>query len=262
MARPQAARWRCLANVNAGSALIEAIIRLIPALQDVAIGVPLALIAAAVFGGAASLLRVRRRLAVPYTRKLFHIGIFTIAAGAHAVFGAPAVVAYGTTVALVVVFAVARGDGYALYEALARPSDAPHRALFVIVPMLTTALGGLGAAWLFDRFAAVGYMVAGWGDAAGEPVGTRWGRHRYRVPSMAGVEVTRSIEGSLAVFVVGTLAAVPALLLLDLAPLQVATAAIAAGAAGTIVEAISTHGLDNLTVQVVAAGAAFLVASG
>jgi len=25
----------------------------------------------------------------------------------------------------------------------------------------------------------VGYLVGGLGDAAGEPVGTRWGKHRY-----------------------------------------------------------------------------------
>jgi hypothetical protein len=37
-------------------------------------------------------------------------------------------------------------------------------------------------------------------------------------------------------------------------------AAFAAGAAGAIVEAVSNHGLDNLTVQLAAAGAAALVA--
>jgi len=38
----------------------------------------------------------------------------------------------------------------------------------------------------------------GWGDAVGEPVGTRFGRHPYRVPSLAGVPATRTLEGSLA----------------------------------------------------------------
>jgi phytol kinase len=198
-------------------------------------------------------------VAVPYTRKLFHIGIFSIAAGLHTMRGAPAVVVYGAVVALFVVHATWRGDGHPLYEALARPGDSPHRALFVLVPLVTTAVGGVTCSLLFPRFAAVGYLVAGWGDAAGEPAGQRWGRHRYRVPSLAGVTATRSIEGSLAVFAVGTVAAVPALLAASVSAGTLIAAALAAGAAGAMVEAVSHHGLDNLTVQLGAAGAAALV---
>jgi phytol kinase len=199
-------------------------------------------------------------VAVPYTRKLFHIGIFSIAAGVHALRGAPAVVAYGCVVALFVLHSAWRGDGHPLFEALARPADAPRRALFVIVPLVMTAIGGLATSLLLPRFAAVGYLVAGWGDAAGEPVGQRWGRHRYRVTSLAGVRATRSVEGSLAVFAVGTAAAVPALISAHVSSPSLFAAAFAAGAAGAIVEAVSNHGLDNLTVQLAAAGAAALVA--
>ena len=76
---------------------------------------------------------------------------------------------------------------------------ATGRTLFILVPMLMTALGGVVSNVLFPGWAFVGYMVCGWGDAAGEPVGTRWGRHRYAVPSMAGIPATRSLEGSAAV---------------------------------------------------------------
>lgn len=218
------------------------------------------MVAALVFGRLAGRLRSDRQIPVPYTRKLFHIGIFSIAAGVHLARGAPAVVVYGATIALIVLYAVWRGDGHPLYEALARPTDSPHRALFVIVPLITTAVGGLAVNLVLPRFAAVGYLVAGWGDAAGEPVGTRWGRHRYRVPSMFGVPASRSVEGSAAVFTAGTLAALPALAGAGLEPAMAIGAAIAAGLAGAIVEAVSTHGLDNLTVQLAAAGAAALVA--
>lgn len=231
-----------------------------PGLTDLALAVPVAVAAALLFGRLASRLRLRRDVGVPYTRKLFHIGIFSVAAGLHVVGGAPAVVAYGATVALFVLHAVWRGQGHGLYDVLARPGDAPHASLFIIVPLLTTAVGGLLVSLWLPRFAAVGYLVAGWGDAAGEPAGERWGRHRYRVPSMRGVRVTRSIEGSIAVLIAGTAAAITALVPSGLTAGTLIATAVAAGVAAATVEAVSTHGLDNLTVQLAAAGAAALVA--
>jgi phytol kinase len=158
-----------------------------------------------------------------------------------------------------VLAAVLRGEGHPLYEALARPTDLPHPHRFVLVPLLTTALGGGAANLLFPGYAYVGYLVCGWGDAVGEPVGTRWGRRRFRVPSMAGVSATRSLEGSVAVLLAGTLAALIGLLAAGRPPAEAAAMAAAAGLAGAVVEAISTHGLDNLTVQVAASAAAWLV---
>jgi phytol kinase len=148
---------------------------------------------------------------------------------------------------------VARGEGDRLYEALARPSDAPHRTLFVLVPLATTALGGVAANLLAPGYGYVGYLVAGWGDALGEPVGTRWGRHRYRVPTLAGVPATRSLEGSGAVLAGGFAAALAGLLFAGIEPQSAVRAAALAAVAGAAVEAGSSHGLDNLTVQAAAA---------
>lgn len=199
----------------------------------------------------------RRGVRVAYTRKIFHFGIFSFAAGVHATWGLPGTNAYGAVVALLVLWAVGQGDGDRLYEALARESDRPRRSLFIVVPLVTTALGGLASAILAGPFASVGYLVAGWGDAVAEPVGSRWGRHRYRVPSLGGVPAERSLEGSLAVFLVGWVAAALALVGLDVGsglPLVLVAAACAAVGAG--VEAVSHHGTDNLTVQLAASLAA------
>lgn len=196
---------------------------------------------------------------VPYTRKAFHFTIFTFAAVVQAVWGGPGVVVFGAVVALFVLHAVWRGEGHAVYDTLARPADAPHARLFIIAPLITTAVGGVAANLLFGDLALVGYLVAGWGDAAGEPVGVRWGRHRYRVPSMAGVRATRSAEGSAAVALAGSAAVVLAMVLMG-ADVRTATRiAIVAGLAGALVEAVSPHGLDNFTVQLAASGAALLV---
>jgi phytol kinase len=206
-------------------------------------------------------LRTRRGVRAPYTRKLFHFAVFTMATVVQLIWGVPGVVVFGTVFALVVVYAVVRGDGFPLYEALARPSDAPHRSLFVIVPLVTTAVGGVLSNLLFMRYAYIGYLVCGWGDAVGEPVGTRWGRHRYRVPSLVGVPASRSFEGSAAVLLVGALAAFLGLLAGGFSPDDAAGIALVAGAVGAIVEGISNHGLDNLTVQVAVTAAAYLVAT-
>jgi phytol kinase len=188
---------------------------------------------------------------VAYTRKIFHFGIFSGAAAVHVVWGLPGTNAYGVAVALLVVAAVVRGEGDGFYEALARESDRPRRSLFIVVPLLTTAVGGLASALLAGPFASVGYLVTGWGDAVAEPVGSRWGKHPYRVPSLAGVPAVRTVEGSLAVLVVGWAAAWIALAGMGVAagPSLLFTA-LACGAVGAAVEALSYHGTDNLTVQV------------
>lgn len=224
------------------------------------VGLQAGLVGLALGGAAAALaswLRARR-VRVAYTRKVFHFLVFSGAAGVNVLWGLPGTNVYGAVVALLVLSAVWAGDGTSFYEALARDSDRPHRTLFVLVPLVMTAVGGLSSALIAGPYAGVGYLVAGWGDAVGEPVGTRWGRHRYSVPSLGGVPAQRSLEGSAAVFGVGWLAATIALLGAGVGPVAV-WIALACAAVGTVAEALSNHGLDNLTVQVAASVTALLL---
>ncbi len=106
---------------------------------------------------------------------------------------------------------------------------------------------------LFSRAAIVGYLVAGIGDATGEIFGTRFGRHLYKVPSLTSVRAIRSWEGSLAVFVMSVVAITAAAFILPemrftggsllLIPLL--------GIVSAVVEAVSPHGWDNTTMQVI-----------
>lgn len=189
-----------------------------------------------------------RGMRVAYTRKIFHFVIFTAAAGVHARWDLGGTVVFGSVVAGMVLAAVFRGEGHPFYEALAREKDRPHRTLFIVVPLVTTAVGGLASALLAGPFAIVGYLAAGWGDAVGEPVGARWGRHPYRVPSLAGVPATRTLEGSAAVFLVASAASVAGLVTLGAAGAAWWAGPLCGGVAA-LVEAVSNHGLDNLTVQ-------------
>jgi len=45
---------------------------------------------------------------------------------------------FGAATSLVIAYALARGDGHYMYEALAREKDAPHRTRFIVEPYLAT----------------------------------------------------------------------------------------------------------------------------
>jgi phytol kinase len=204
-------------------------------------------------------LKKYRGVRTPYTRKIFHFLIFTTAGIFQYRFGLSLVVLFGSIVSLFVLAAVLAGQGFVFYEALARETDRPHRTLFVLVPLFTTALGGVLINIFFPGFAFIGYLVGGWGDAVGEPVGTRWGKHRYAVPSLMGVPAQRSLEGSAAVITVSTVVAFLGLFLSGYPVATAAGTALACGLGSAAVEAISNHGLDNLTIQVAAAGIAYFI---
>lgn len=200
-----------------------------------------------------------RHVRTPYTRKIFHFLIFTTASIFQFRFGLSLVVLFGIIVSFFVLAAVVAGEGFVFYEAMARQTDRPHRTLFILIPLFTTALGGVLINLFFPQFSFIGYLVGGWGDAVGEPVGTRWGKHRYAVPSLLGVPAQRSLEGSAAVVIVSTVVAFAGLYLAGYpVPIAIGTA-LACGIGGAAVEAISNHGLDNLTIQVAAAGIAHLL---
>lgn len=220
---------------------------------------PIFLLYAAFSGYFAGWLRLRKGIRTPYTRKIFHFTIFTMAAILQLTCGFATVVLFGSIVSLVVLYACFRGTGFGFYEAMARPKDEPHRTLFIIIPLVCTALGGVVSNLLFTKFAPIGYIVAGWGDAVGEPVGTRWGRHRYRVPSLGGVKATRSLEGSLAVCFMGIFVAFWGLLYMGLIPLHALQVALFCGIVGAVVEAFSNHGLDNFTIQVAVTATAYFL---
>jgi phytol kinase len=214
---------------------------------------PVGLLWAALCLGIAAHCKTRRGVATGYTRKLFHILIFGSVTVIECLFGTRHLCLFGGMTTLVILFAILRGDGHPLYEAMARENDAPHRTYFIVAPYFATLVGGLAANILFGPVAIVGYLVAGLGDAVGEPVGVRWGNHRYRVPSLMGVSTTRSIEGSAAVALVSALACLAGILLS--ASVDVPAGALMwipiFGAICAGMEAISPHGWDNLAMQLV-----------
>jgi phytol kinase len=95
---------------------------------------------------------------------------------------------------------------------------------------------------------AVGVLA--FADSAGALVGTRWGRLRY--PTLGHA---KSAEGSAAVFVTSVLCVMVAAAVLGGEAWTVALAgAVLAGVVVTVVEAVASHGLDNLLLPSVVVG--------
>jgi phytol kinase len=240
--------------------LIGFVLRLIPAFPEALIAVVVsagAILASGLLSGA-----LKRRAGWPtgYTRKLFHFLIFFTAVGLHLWRGMPAVNILGLGMGIYVALIVSAGDGNFFFEALAREKDVPRRGYFIVLPYLTTAAGGLLSNWLFGACAVMGYLVGGAADAVAEPVGVRFGRHRYKVPSLRKVAIAeRSVEGSLSVFIVSLLLSALFFSLYYHLPLDRSLlGSVLLSAAVAMVEAFSPHGADNLSIQVTASGLASL----
>jgi phytol kinase len=200
-------------------------------------------------------LKIRRRWRTGYTRKLFHFLIFSSVVVAHAIWKTPGVCLFGAMTTVVIAYALLRGPGHFMYEAMARENDEPRRTHYVVVAYFATLIGGLLSSIFFPHAAVLGYLVCGFGDAIAEPVGTRFGKHQYRAPAIRGVRAVRSLEGSASVFLVSTLTLILFMAFSAHFALTAHSALIAIliAAVSTAVEAVSPHGWDNTTLQVVPA---------
>ncbi|NLF02121.1 MAG: phosphatidate cytidylyltransferase [Anaerolineales bacterium] len=194
--------------------------------------------------GAAEALRKWRGYSVDFTRKAIHIGVGMWSFGTVLLFERRA-------------FAMIPPLVFVAINALSY-----WRGAFKA--METGEKGQLGTVYFPISFAALVWLLWGqpallvaslmpmtWGDALAAIVGRRIGRHPYTVGRN-----TRSLEGSLAMFLSAWVATLAPLLVLAPTPFSapVAVAVAAATALGaTVVEAVSPWGIDNLTVPAVSA---------
>ncbi len=158
-------------------------------------------------------------------------------------------------------YAIFRGSGNILYEAMAREKDEPHRTHYIVVPYFATLIGGLITNIFFGPIAVIGYLVTGLGDAVGEPVGTKFGKHKYKTPSLTSVKSERSLEGSAAVLLMSFLAIIAGIAIspeLEFSTMSFLTISILSIICG-VTEALSPHGWDNTTMQVIPVWIAFLI---
>ena len=188
----------------------------------------------------AELLRRGGRLSFPHSRKVIHVGIGTWILPTTLLFHSPVWAAMGPA-AFVLLNLLSRRRR--LIRAMEEETGENLGTVLFPISFLLLILG----LWRFDGgrlAAAAGILSLAWGDAAAALVGRRFGRHRYTVGSS-----WRSIEGSLAMFVVTAIAIWAAAAVLEQpfypVPLLLATSLLA-----TLLEAFARRGFDNLLVPV------------
>jgi phytol kinase len=207
----------------------------------------------------AGYLKCQRHLPTGYTRKIFHLLIFFTVAGLQLRWGLVAVCVFGAMTTLVLAYSLFRGIGHPLYEAIARESDRPHRTYYIVIPYLATLIGGIASNLFFGPLAVVGYLVGGIGDAAGEPVGTRWGKHQYKVSWLGSRAGMKSVEGSAAILVASLLGLLVALAINRQLHWQSLVVVVLIAFTCTVIEATSPRGWDNTPMQFVPTLLAFLL---
>jgi phytol kinase len=186
---------------------------------------------------------------------VFHFLVFGTVVAVHGLWGTPGVCVFGSMTSVVIAYALLRGAGHVMYEAMARETDSPRRTYYIVIPYFATLIGGLLSNIFFPATAVFGYLVTGLGDAVAEPVGTRFGKHKYRVPAGGGVTAIRSVEGSSAVFIASVLALTLCFALSPQFDLSggALLMILLVSFVSTVVEAVSPHGWDNATLLVVPA---------
>ncbi len=194
----------------------------------------------------------------PIPRKVFHAAVFAGAVPAQLLLGFWGVVTYGTGISLLLFSSYQLRPSLPFWRGLTRADkELPGPAGSILIPFLSTGFGGLSSILLLGEFAIVGYLVCGFGDAAGELVGRKWGKHRYRSPFSDPEAGPRSLEGSIGVFLFGALAAAVALSLLGSTLPELLVVALACGGVGSLAEGLSGPRTDNFWVQVIPSLAAW-----
>ena len=188
-----------------------------------------------------------------YSRKIFHVQVFLTAAYLGHTLGLGSLCVYGVAVSLWVGWSLLDPKG--LGRALIREEDFPHGRRYVILPYLSTLLGGLVCQGLLGTGATVGLLIVGVCDAIAEPVGLRWGRHPYRWPKIPWLrESKRTWEGSVAILVSSLMIFLWGGFEIGLIGLGWLIWSLIGSLGVTLVESLSPHGMDNFTLQIFGAG--------
>jgi phytol kinase len=197
--------------------------------------------------------RVQFRLDPKISRKIYHIFIFTAAWFIQTFFGFYALVIFASIILLMAfdMLFIKKDKSLMLSMSATATHFFSKNTRHITVPFFMTALGGILTNIFFASFAPIGYLVAGWGDAAGGIVGQNFGKYHYSFKLLGKYKVKKTIEGSIGVYIFSVLAIMIGLHFLGITFLTAFLAAIFFGLIITLVEAISPLHSDNLTIQLV-----------
>ena len=150
-----------------------------------------------------------------------------------------------------------------MFLAYDRPEDRPHTLFWlttqllagyaVLIPMqiLFRKLG-------FAELIFIPILVHGFGDGLAEPVGVRFGKHKYSCRSLFNARrYTRSLEGSACVYIAGLVAVL--LFHASFTPAQLTAAILVVPLGMTLAEAFSPHTWDTPYMFLVGTGSVMAI---
>ncbi|MBN1877772.1 MAG: phosphatidate cytidylyltransferase [Anaerolineae bacterium] len=197
------------------------------------------------------LLKVYKKIPFEITRKMYHFVIVLSIFPLLKLFSTwYAAVLAALTFVLIVYPILALVENSALYKRIAveREGGEFKRSFLIVqlslVILISVFWGLLGIDWQYVAVVAV--MAWGFGDAAAALVGKKFGRRKIQHPRIAG---TKTVEGTLAMYVVAGLSIYLTLLMYAGRPWYVSFAvALLVAPLSSIVELFSPRGMDTITV--------------
>jgi dolichol kinase len=221
-----------------------------PDIKSIFIYSPIFLILIIVELNFAGFLKIKKNAPTGISRKTFHFLTFFSVAIIHLTLGLKIVCLYGACCVLVVLLTLYKGEGNRMFEAMARETDHPYKRTFIIIPLLSTFLGGLFSNIYFPAVAICGYLTAGIGDAVGEVFGSLWGRHKYKPLAIFGIQKYKSYEGSLAVFIFSFIVLCVGVNMLFPLTIDLLGLCLLIALCTTLVEAFSPPACDNFLMMI------------
>ena len=192
--------------------------------------------------GIAEGLRKWRGYSVEFTRKFIHIAVGMWAYGTVLLFEHPAL-------ALVPPLAFVAINALSYWRGTFKAMEAGEKGQLGTIYFPVSFAATIWLLWERPNLLVASLMPMTWGDALAAVVGRRIGHRRYAV---AGT--SRSLEGSVMMFLASWATTLVPLVLLASGPVD-AIAAVGAAAVtslgATLIEALSPWGVDNLTVPAV-----------
>lgn len=199
-----------------------------------------------------------RGVKVNYTRKIFHFTLFFLPIYLTSVLPYEASVYTALISAGIFLLSISllwkplrRRSSFlaTVFAAIDRPEDRPFTLVWVITQVFATYIVLILMVWWLSAYEKevliyITVLIAGIGDGLAEPVGVRFGRRKYTTYALfTDKKYTRSLEGSLCVFISGLLAVL--MLQEHLSASQMLLALLIIPVSTTVAEAIAPHTWDG-----------------
>lgn len=204
------------------------------------------------------LLVIKRGILVNYTRKIFHFILFFFPLFLESLIpfqASPATILLSGLLFVASIFTLSEPLRrrsrflHTVFASFDRPEDRPFTLFWLTTQVLATYVVLVAVLLWLEAYEKgvliyISVLVAGVGDGLAEPVGVRFGYHKYRVKALFTDRLyTRSLEGSACVLLSGVLAVW--LLQEHFTPLERVLALILIPPVMTLAEALSPHTWDG-----------------